>query len=191
MASPSPICCCSSRAGIPSSSIVKDVGDYERLGTTLDDALGEAFDKTAKLLGLGYPGGPEVERVAAQGRADASRCRGRCSDGRSRISRFAGLKTALRHEALARAPLSEQDVADLCASFQEAVADIVADRDARARSRSMRERLGAGRASARWWSPAASPPIRRLQAGARDGRAPSTASAWSCRRPRSAPTMPP
>ena len=49
--------------------IVKGVGAYERLGTTLDDALGEAFDKAAKLLGLGYPGGPEVEREAAKGRA--------------------------------------------------------------------------------------------------------------------------
>ncbi|MGH6793380.1 MAG: tRNA (adenosine(37)-N6)-threonylcarbamoyltransferase complex transferase subunit TsaD, partial [Methyloceanibacter sp.] len=49
--------------------IVTDVGDYERLGTTLDDALGEAFDKAAKLLGLGYPGGPEVEKYAARGRA--------------------------------------------------------------------------------------------------------------------------
>ena len=57
--------------GHTQSLIVKEVGRYERLGTTLDDALGEAFDKAAKLLGLGYPGGPAVERAAAHG--DAAR----------------------------------------------------------------------------------------------------------------------
>jgi len=111
--------------------IVKDVGDYERLGTTLDDALGEAFDKAAKLLGLGYPGGPEVERFAARGSASIKLPRPMLGREEAHFS-LAGLKTALRHEALARAPLSEQDVADLCASFQEAVADIVTDRTARA-----------------------------------------------------------
>jgi N6-L-threonylcarbamoyladenine synthase len=111
--------------------IVKDVGSYERLGTTLDDALGEAFDKAAKLLGLGYPGGPEVERAAAGGRATILLPRPMFGRAEPHFS-LAGLKTALRHEALARAPLGEQDVADLCASFQEAVAEIVADRTARA-----------------------------------------------------------
>jgi len=111
--------------------IVKDVGSYERLGTTLDDALGEAFDKAAKLLGLGYPGGPEVENRALRGRPIIALPRPMLGRSEPHFS-LAGLKTALRHEALARAPLSEQDVADLCASFQEAVADIVADRTARA-----------------------------------------------------------
>jgi tRNA N6-adenosine threonylcarbamoyltransferase len=111
--------------------IVKDVGIYERLGTTLDDALGEAFDKAAKLLGLPYPGGPEVERRALRGRAIIPLPRPMLGRSEPHFS-LAGLKTALRHEALARAPLSEQDVADLCASFQEAVADIVSDRAARA-----------------------------------------------------------
>jgi tRNA N6-adenosine threonylcarbamoyltransferase len=111
--------------------IVKDVGRYERLGTTLDDALGEAFDKAAKLLGLGYPGGPEVERMAVRGRPWISLPRPMLGRPEPHFS-LAGLKTALRREALARAPLSEQDVADLCASFQEAVADIVSDRAARA-----------------------------------------------------------
>lgn len=111
--------------------IVKCVGDYERLGTTLDDALGEAFDKAAKLLGLGYPGGPEVEKHAARGSASIKLPRPMFGREEAHFS-LAGLKTALHHEALARAPLSEQDVADLCASFQEAVADIVTDRTARA-----------------------------------------------------------
>ena len=71
---------------------------------------------------------------------------------------LAGLKTALRHAALARAPLGAQDIADLCASFQEAVADIVRDRTSRALDL-YQERLGA-KARRRSWSPAASPPIR-------------------------------
>ncbi|HEX2449312.1 MAG TPA: tRNA (adenosine(37)-N6)-threonylcarbamoyltransferase complex transferase subunit TsaD [Methyloceanibacter sp.] len=111
--------------------IVEDVGSYMRLGTTLDDALGEAFDKAAKLLGLGYPGGPEVERMAARGKPTVPLPRPMLGREEPHFS-LAGLKTALRHEALARAPLREQDVADLCASFQEAVADIVGDRTKRA-----------------------------------------------------------
>lgn len=108
--------------------IVKGAGRYERLGTTIDDALGEAFDKTAKLLGLGFPGGPAVERVAAQGKA------GRFSLPRPMLGRpephfsFAGLKTAVRQQAQALVPLKETDVADLCADFEAAIADTVADR---------------------------------------------------------------
>jgi tRNA N6-adenosine threonylcarbamoyltransferase len=111
--------------------IVKDVGSYDRLGTTLDDALGEAFDKAAKLLGLGYPGGPEVEAHAARGRPTIKLPRPMLGRPEPHFS-FAGLKTALRHEALARAPLSEAAVADLCASFQDAVAEVVSDRTAKA-----------------------------------------------------------
>jgi N6-L-threonylcarbamoyladenine synthase len=122
--------------------IVKGVGAYERLGTTLDDALGEAFDKAAKLLGLGYPGGPEVEREAAKGRATIALPRPMLRREEPHFS-LAGLKTALRHEALARAPLSGLDIADLCASFQEAVADVVSDRTARALDL-YQERLGSG-----------------------------------------------
>src|SRR5690606_30215044 len=107
---------------------VEGVGRYRRLGTTIDDALGEAFDKAAKLLGLAYPGGPEIERMAAEG--DAARF----SLPRPLLGRagadfsFSGLKTALRLAAEAAAPLSERDVADLAASFQAAAADVVADR---------------------------------------------------------------
>ena len=112
--------------------IVQDVGRYERLGTTIDDALGEAFDKTAKLLGLGFPGGPAVEAAAAKGRP------GRFALPRPMLGRaeahfsFAGLKTAVRHQAQALVPLQDSDVADLCAEFQAAVADSVADRVKRA-----------------------------------------------------------
>jgi N6-L-threonylcarbamoyladenine synthase len=111
--------------------IVKGVGAYTRLGTTLDDALGEAFDKAAKLLGLGYPGGPEVERLALQGRANIALPRPMLGRAEPHFS-FAGLKTALRHAAAAQAPLGEQTIADLCASFQEAVAEVVSDRARRA-----------------------------------------------------------
>jgi N6-L-threonylcarbamoyladenine synthase len=112
--------------------IVHDVGRYERLGTTIDDALGEAFDKTAKLLGLGFPGGPAVEQAATRGRADRFALpRPMQGRGEPHFS-FAGLKTAVRHQASALAPLSERDVADLCASFEAAVAESVADRVRRA-----------------------------------------------------------
>jgi len=122
--------------------IVKGVGAYERLGTTLDDALGEAFDKAAKLLGLGYPGGPEVEREAKKGRATIALPRPMLGRLEPHFS-LAGLKTALRREAEARAPLSRRDIADLSASFQDAVADIVSDRTARALDL-YQERLGKG-----------------------------------------------
>ncbi len=112
--------------------MVREAGAYTRMGTTLDDALGEAFDKTAKLLGLGFPGGPEVERHAAAGdpaRFDLPRpMLGREQPHFS----FSGLKTALRRAAQDLSPASEQDIADLCASFQSAVCDVVVDRSATA-----------------------------------------------------------
>ena len=120
---------------------VRGVGDYVRLGTTVDDAIGEAFDKVAKLLGLPYPGGPIVEQVAAYGDPD------RFALPRPMLGRpkpdfsLSGLKTALRIEAERIAPLSDQDVADLCASFQAAVVDTVADRT-RVALRAFREQVG-------------------------------------------------
>jgi N6-L-threonylcarbamoyladenine synthase len=111
---------------------VKGVGSYERYATTMDDALGEAFDKAAKLLGLGYPGGPAVER-AAEGGDPARFALPRPLKGAERPDfSFSGLKTALRQAAEAAAPLSEKDVADLCASFQAAVTETLADRAGRA-----------------------------------------------------------
>ena len=120
---------------------VRGVGDYLRLGGTLDDAIGEAFDKTAKLLGLGYPGGPQVEKEAASGDPQ------RFALPRPMVGRpdadfsLSGLKTALRLEAEKIAPLSDIDVADLCASFQRAVVDVVADR-LRTGLTMFRERVG-------------------------------------------------
>ncbi|GAB4355015.1 MAG: tRNA (adenosine(37)-N6)-threonylcarbamoyltransferase complex transferase subunit TsaD [Oricola sp.] len=115
--------------------LVRGLGDYARWGTTIDDALGEAFDKTAKLLGLPYPGGPAVEREAESG--DPARFRlPRPMKGEDRLDfSFSGLKTAVRREATALAPLTDTDVADLCASFQAAVTDTLSDRVSRAFAR--------------------------------------------------------
>lgn len=121
---------------------VRAVGDYVRLGTTHDDAIGEAFDKTAKLLGLGYPGGPLVEKEAVSGNPDRFSLP-RPMHGRKEADfSLSGLKTALRLQAEKIAPLSQQDVADLCASFQQAVVDVVYDR-LRAGLRIFRNRFGA------------------------------------------------
>ncbi len=110
--------------------VVEGVGHYTRLGTTIDDSLGEAFDKTAKMLGLGYPGGPAVEAAARTG--DACRfalprpMRGKPGCHFS----FSGLKTAVRQTILGlpEGKVSERDMADLCASFQAAAGDSLADR---------------------------------------------------------------
>lgn len=107
---------------------VRGIGDYVRIGTTIDDAIGEAFDKVAKLLGLGYPGGPEVEKQAHTGNPERFALP-RPMHGRP-VADFSlsGLKTALRIEAERLQPLSERDLCDLCAGFQAAVVDVVVDR---------------------------------------------------------------
>jgi N6-L-threonylcarbamoyladenine synthase len=107
---------------------VLGVGNYVRLGTTLDDAMGEAFDKVAKMLGLPYPGGPQVERAAAAG--DATRFAfPRPMLGRDDANfSLSGLKTAVRNEASRMQPLEPQDIDDLCAGFQAAVMESTADR---------------------------------------------------------------
>lgn len=108
--------------------LVKGIGDYERWGTTIDDALGEAFDKSAKLLGLPYPGGPEVEKAALAGNPERFALP-RSMKGRDGFDfSFSGLKSAVRREAEKIAPLTDQDVADLCASFQAAICEILAER---------------------------------------------------------------
>ena len=107
---------------------VRGIGDYVRLGTTQDDAIGEAFDKTAKLLGLGYPGGPQVEKEALRGNATRFALPRPMHGRKDADFSLSGLKTALRLEAEKIAPLSDQDVADLCASFQQAVVDVVFER---------------------------------------------------------------
>jgi N6-L-threonylcarbamoyladenine synthase len=108
--------------------LVRGVGEYERWGTTIDDALGEAFDKVAKLLSLPYPGGPEVEKAALRGNGKRFKFpRPLLREDRLDFS-FSGLKTAVRLQAEAIAPLSDQDVADIAAGFQAAVTEIVVAR---------------------------------------------------------------
>ncbi len=120
---------------------VRGVGEFDRLGATLDDAIGESFDKTAKLLGLAYPGGPAVEAAAKTGDPE------RFALPRPLLGRpnadfsLSGLKTAVRIAAEQAAPLSPQAVADLCASFQAAVVDVVEDR-MRVGLKRFRERIG-------------------------------------------------
>lgn len=112
---------------------VAGVGRYRLMGSTLDDAAGEAFDKTAKLLGLGFPGGPAVEAAARDG--DPARfALPRPLVGRAGCDfSFSGLKTAVRAAAVAiGADGTRQDAADLAAAFQMAVADVMADRVANA-----------------------------------------------------------
>ena len=109
---------------------VAGVGRHRRLGGTVDDAVGEAFDKVAKLLGLPWPGGPALERLAAGGDA------GRFALPRPMLGRpgcdfsFSGLKTAVAHlvAEFPPGPLPAQAAADIAASFQRAAAEVLADR---------------------------------------------------------------
>ena len=111
--------------------IVKGVGQYERLGTTIDDAAGEAFDKVAKMLGLGYPGGPLIEKMAAVGNADRFVLPRPLIYSPDYNLSFSGLKTAVRkiielysdNGEVEHAIIPQQDIADICASFQTAVTD--------------------------------------------------------------------
>src|SRR5690348_2654070 len=127
-ATPFPYCLFLASGGHTQILAVRGVGDYVRLATTHDDAIGEAFDKTAKLLGLGYPGGPQVEREAERGEAKRFPLPRPMQHRKEADFSLSGLKTALRLEAEAIAPLADEDVSDLCASFQAAVVDVVHDR---------------------------------------------------------------
>lgn len=118
---------------------IEGLGAYRRLGGSIDDAPGEAFDKVAKHLGLGFPGGPEVERVAAAGDPARFAFPRPLLDRPGCDMSFSGLKTAVRRaaDALAAAQggLHARDLADLCAGFQAAVADVLAEKTARAMAR--------------------------------------------------------
>jgi N6-L-threonylcarbamoyladenine synthase len=113
---------------------VEGVGRFHLYGTTIDDALGEAFDKTAKMMGLPYPGGPEVEKLARLGNPK------RYALPRPMLGRagadfsFSGLKTALR-QIVREGDYKDSDAADLAASFQQAAIDTLADRVASAMRR--------------------------------------------------------
>ncbi len=107
---------------------VRGPGDFVRLGTTIDDAVGECFDKTAKLLGLGFPGGPAVERTARSGDAQRFALPRPMWKKPGCDFSFSGLKTAVRQAVEKLPPSDSQAIADLCASFQRTVSDVLADR---------------------------------------------------------------
>lgn len=104
---------------------VDGIGQYQLLGETLDDAAGEAFDKTAKLLGLGYPGGPALAKLATQGKARFMLPRPMLKSGDLNFS-FSGLKTAVLTLVNQQQPLDTQTTADIAWEFQEAVTEILA-----------------------------------------------------------------
>jgi N6-L-threonylcarbamoyladenine synthase len=119
---------------------VAGVGRYTLLGETLDDAAGEAFDKTAQLLGLGYPGGPAISRLAEQGNPARFRLpRPMIASGDLDFS-FSGLKTAVR-ELVQQAPADAQSRADIAATFQAAIVDVLVAKSLAALAQTGLERL--------------------------------------------------
>ncbi len=112
--------------------IAEGVGRFTRIGTTIDDAAGEAFDKTAKLLGLGFPGGPAVERAAAKGNPKRHRFPRPLKDSDGFDFSFSGLKTAVRRAVESAGDLKSDAVADLAASFQAAAVDVLVARTSKA-----------------------------------------------------------
>ena len=103
--------------------LVKSMGDYELIGESLDDAAGEAFDKTAKIMGLGYPGGPALSAMALAGEPGRFNFPRPMIDKNSFDMSFSGLKTYTRNLIESQSPLSEQDKADISKAFEEAVVD--------------------------------------------------------------------
>lgn len=120
---------------------VKDLGEYSILGSTLDDSIGECFDKVAKMLGLPYPGGPNIERLALTGDAHAFNFPLTLQDGSLNFS-FSGLKSAIRRQ-LDQLSADEilQKMPDICASFQETVAKILIKKCSLALKNSQSEKL--------------------------------------------------
>jgi N6-L-threonylcarbamoyladenine synthase len=119
---------------------VRNVGRYRILGESIDDAAGEAFDKTAKLLGLGYPGGPAIEAAAAHGRSGRLRFPRPMLDRPGLDFSFSGLKTACALAANAQ-PLSAERVADIAAEFQRAVVETLVAKTERALEQTGFDRL--------------------------------------------------
>ena len=145
-------------------------GRYRLLGQTLDDAAGEAFDKVARFLGLGYPGGPAIERAAASGDPTAFAFpRAMVGDGLD--FSFSGLKTAVVHAVRRHPDASDQDVA---ASFQQAVVDVLVAKAARAATVGR----GPGRVPGRRGGRQRRPARRARRARAPSSACPPTCPAW-------------
>ena len=182
---PFPYCLFLASGGHTQVVAVLGVGNYIRLGTTQDDAIGEAFDKTAKLLGLGYPGGPQVEKEAMRGDAKRFALPRPMQHRKDADFSFSGLKTALRLEAEKIAPLTDQDVVGsvrvVPAGGGRCRVRPAARRPAAVSARNMARRP-------RWSPPAALPPIRR-SARCCIASPSRPAPCWSRRHSICAPTM--
>lgn len=127
-----PAVCLTVSGGHTMLVLVKEWGSYEVIGETIDDACGEAFDKVAKLLGLGYPGGPIVEKLARGGGRQAfSFPRPILNQGNFNFS-FSGLKTAVLYQARQIKKMDKKIVQDICASFQEAAFEVLVIKTLRA-----------------------------------------------------------
>lgn len=111
---------------------VDGIGEYRLLGRTIDDAAGEAFDKVAKMLGLAYPGGPVIDRLAAQGDPSGVRFPRPMLKKQNLDFSFSGMKTAVLTHIESCEQLDDQKVADIAASFQEAAVDVLVQKTMRA-----------------------------------------------------------
>ena len=112
--------------------LVKDLGEYIQLGTTLDDAVGEAFDKAAKFLDLGYPGGPALEKISKEGFKNRFNFPRPLLKSQDCNFSFSGLKTSLIREVKEIEPLTQNDLADLASSYQQAIIDCLKAKSDRA-----------------------------------------------------------
>ena len=112
--------------------LVKDLGEYIQLGTTLDDAVGEAFDKAAKFLDLGYPGGPALEKISKEGSKNRFNFPRPLLKSQDCNFSFSGLKTSLIREVKEIEPLTQNDLADLASSYQQAIIDCLKAKSDRA-----------------------------------------------------------
>lgn len=108
------------------------LNDYYLIGTTRDDAAGEAFDKIAKMLGLPYPGGPEIARIAAQGNPQAIKLPTPMIDSDNFDFSFAGLKTSVLYHIRDHQPITDAQRADIAASVQQAIVDVLVSKTLRA-----------------------------------------------------------
>jgi tRNA N6-adenosine threonylcarbamoyltransferase len=115
---------------------VRALANYRVLGRTVDDAAGEAFDKVAKMLGLGYPGGPEIERQALSGNATRFDFPRSMLDSGDHNFSFSGLKTAVRYQIAKLGTISDAMRDDLCASFQRAAVEVLVAKTLRAAAES-------------------------------------------------------
>lgn len=122
-----PLVCLIASGGHTNLVLMTDHGHYEPLGQTLDDAAGEAFDKVARLLGLGYPGGPEIERAAKNGDPTAFDFPRAWMRGTHDFS-FSGLKTAVLYMVREYDSADDLPVADMAASFQAAVVEVLVEK---------------------------------------------------------------